>query len=108
MTDKELGTRPFAAGQSGLWSSLLKVISVKVMPPKIYSCHTEPDCTFITLVSSYHNLKNEICGTNCFIPLCLSVFSVLQMNFGRNSFEFPATLPKFRAHNLKGDDFWAT
>lgn len=32
MRDKELGTGSFAAGQSGLWSSLLKAIS-----PEIYS-----------------------------------------------------------------------
>lgn len=37
MRDKELGTGSFAAGQSGLWSSLLKAISAEVMPPKIYS-----------------------------------------------------------------------
>lgn len=37
MRDKELGTGSFAAGQSGLWSSLLKAISAEVMPPEIYS-----------------------------------------------------------------------
>ena len=40
----------------------------------LQSSQTEPDCTFITLVSSYHNLKNEVYCTHSFIPLCLSVY----------------------------------